>query len=79
MKSIILFFLFLGVISIIMGINKNSVQPPTIQYQYIPRDFNDEQMMQQNLLGMYGNLFVKPDIWSEQNYPGIFYDKKEKF
>lgn len=80
MKSIILFFLFIGIIFIVIGVKKNDCEPPKIQYRYIPRDFNDEQMMQTPLLGMYGKLFTANSPWEESvGYPGIFYDKKEKF
>lgn len=80
MKSIILFFLFLGIISIIYGNNYNFCPPPRVEYRYIPRTFEQEQLDRTPILATYGKLFTNASPWEESiGYPGVFFNKKEEF
>ena len=80
MKSLIVFFILLGIIFIITGENENLCLPNKIEYRYIPRAFEQEQMDRVPILGTFGKLFTHVDEWSlSQGYPGIFYNKKEEF
>ncbi len=80
MKSLIIFFFFIGVIFIIMGQRSDICSPPRVEYRYIPRTFEQEQLDKTPILATYGDLFTKASPFSESiGYPGIFYDKKERF
>lgn len=80
MKSLIVFFFLLGVILIIYGQQSNICPPPRIEYRYIPRTFEQEQLDRVPILATYGDLFTKSSPWTDSiGYPGIFYDKKEAF
>ena len=45
MRSIILFFTFIGVILITVGYVKTNMQcpPPLVKFKYIPKTFDEEQ------------------------------------
>jgi hypothetical protein len=62
MKSIILFFIFLGIIMIIYN-QKSMEKPPIIRYQYIPQNLYDYQLQSMPVLGIYGDLFQTNDSW----------------
>lgn len=80
MKSLIVFFILLGTIFIMTGQNKYSCPLPRVEYRYIPRTFEQEQMDRTPILGIYGKLFTHATPWEESvGYPGIFYNKKEEF
>ncbi len=40
---------------------------PKIEYRYIPRNFYEEQITENNLKSLYSDMFNKPDTWSK--YP----------
>jgi hypothetical protein len=70
----------IGIIFIIMGNQKYSCPPPRIEYRYIPKSFDEEQMERVPILSTYGKLFTKASPWELSiGYPGIFYNKKEEF
>jgi len=82
MKSLIVFFIFMGVIFILIGqkYNNEFCPPPRIEYRYIPRSFEQEQMDRVPILATYGKMFTRASPWEESiGYPGIFYNKKEEF
>ena len=83
MKSLVLFFLFIGLIMIIMGQNKNQNPLPFVEYRYIPKSFTDEQYERLPIMSTFGKLFTHHDPWiNQETYsggPGIYYPKKELF
>lgn len=80
MKSLIVFFFLVGIIFIVMGQNKFQCSPPRVEYRYIPRTFDQEQIDRVPILATYGHLFTKATPWEESvGYPGIFYNKREQF
>ena len=40
---------------------------PKIEYRYIPRNFYEEQITENNLKSLYSDMFNKSDTWSK--YP----------
>lgn len=80
MRSLIIFFFFIGVIFIMMGERHNICTPPRVEYRYIPRTFEQEQVDKVPILSTYGKLFTRASPFEESiGYPGIFYDKRESF
>ena len=80
MKSIILFFLLVGVIFIIKGQKENLCPPPRVEYRYIPRTLEQQEYDQVPILATYGKLFTHASPFEESvSYPGIFMNKREKF
>lgn len=80
MKSLILFFLFLGIVFIMYGQKYNICPPPKIEYRYIPRTFEQEQIDRMPILSLYGDLFTKASPWELSiGYPSVFFNKKEQF
>jgi hypothetical protein len=69
MKSIILILLLLGIILMVKGYAENykNCPLPKIEYRYIPRNFYEEQITENNLKSLYSDMFNKQDSWSK--YP----------
>ncbi len=80
MKSFIIFFFLVFIIFVIMGNKKFDCPPPRVEYRYIPKTFEEEQMDKVPILGTYGKLFTHASPWENSlGYPGVFYNKKESF
>lgn len=80
MKALILFFMFIGIIMIIKDQQATSCSPPRVEYRYIPRSFEEQELQSPSILTTYGDLFTKASPWeSSIGYPGIYYNKKEMF
>ena len=80
MKSIIIFFLFLGILFIMKGQSQLECPPPRVEYRYIPKPFIDQQYERLPILATYGKLFSHASPWEKSiGYPGTFYNKKEEF
>jgi len=69
MKSLILIFLIVGLIMITKSYmdNYNKCPLPKIEYRYVPRNFYEEQITENNLKNTYSDMFNKADTWSK--YP----------
>lgn len=66
MKSIILLFIFIGVLLVIWNQNNKKCPPNRIEYRYIPRGFLDEQYSRLPLMSLFGELFTEGgDQWSK--------------
>lgn len=72
MRSIILFFTFIGVIFITIGYVKVNMKcpPPLVKFKYLPKTFNEEQNNPVPITNIYGNMFEKDTPWvsSHLNY-----------
>ncbi len=80
MKSVILFFLFLGIVIIIYSQAKNECPPPRVEYRYIPKSFTEEQFDRLPIMATYGKLFTHASPWEKSiGYPNVFFNKKEEF
>ena len=80
MKSLIIFFFFIGIIFIMMGQQSDMCPGPRVEYRYIPRTFDQEQLDRTPILATYGDLFTKNSAWTNSiGFPGVFFDKKERF
>lgn len=82
MKSIILFFFFIGIILVLMGQNiaDRDGTPPRVEYRYIPRDFTMDQYDRLPILSTFGKLFTQASPWERSiGYPSTYYRKKEEF
>ena len=69
MKSLILIFFIIGIVLITKGYmeNHSKCPLPLIEYRYIPRNFYEEQITENNLKNMYSDMFNAPDTWAK--YP----------
>ena len=80
MKSIILFFLFIGILLIFNGQSAMNCPPPRIEYRYIPQDFTYQQYNQMPIMATYGKLFTDANPWEQSiGYPNTFFNKREEF
>ena len=69
MKSIILILLIVGLLLMVKGYTENykNCPLPKIEYRYIPRNFYEEQITENNLKSLYSDMFNKSSTWSK--YP----------
>ena len=69
MKSIILILFIIGISLIIIGYYEHIKLNPLkkIEYRYIPRDYMEDQMVDQNLRNKYSDLFNRSNTWTR--YP----------
>lgn len=63
MKSIILLFIFIGVLLVIWNRSNRNCPPNRVEYRYIPKSFLDEQYSRLPLMSLYGSLFQGSDAW----------------
>lgn len=67
MKSIIMFFFVLGIISLIIGYEKQlltTTKTKTIvEYRFIPRSIYEEQVAPINLENSFVNMFERQDVF----------------
>ena len=67
MKSIILFFLIIGLIMISIGYQRklisNMETKTIVEYRFIPRSIYDEQFGQNKLESTYTDMFNKQDVF----------------
>jgi len=69
MKSIAILLLIFGLLCLVMGYYEIKQNCPTrkIEYRYIPRQFYEEQLSENNLKNLYSDMFDKASTW--QKYP----------
>ena len=67
MKSLILLFLFIGLILIVVGYVKSNQQcpPPIVQFRYVPRTFTEEEDAPIPVLSIFGKMFDEPSAWQK--------------
>lgn len=65
MKSIILLFIFIGVLLVIWNRSNRNCPPNRVEYRYIPKSFLDEQLQRLPLLSVYGSLFSSGGVWEQ--------------
>jgi hypothetical protein len=65
MRSIILFFTFIGVILITVGYVKTNMKcpPPLVKFKYIYRSFEDEQNNPLPITNIVGKMFTQDSPW----------------
>jgi len=65
MKSLIMMLTFIGIISIVVGyVNQiKKSPPPTVEYRYIPRTFEEDQANPVKISELYNAMFVEPTPW----------------
>jgi hypothetical protein len=65
MKSLIIILTFLGIIGIVIGyVNQlKKCPPPTIEYRYIPRTFQQDQENPVKISELFNTMFTEPTPW----------------
>ena len=65
MRSIVLFFTFLGVIFITIGYVKSNMKcpPPIVKFQYVPYSFKQEKKKKKPVSATFGSMFEKDSPW----------------
>jgi hypothetical protein len=56
---------FIGIISIVVGyVNQiKKCPPPTVEYRYIPRTFQEDQDNPVKISELFNTMFVEPSPW----------------
>lgn len=71
MYSIILFLFFLGIFIVIHNIYEqkyNALKKNIrVEYRFIPRTYYEEQISNNNISGLYKNMFDKESPWFDAN------------
>lgn len=64
-QTIGLVLLFGGITSVVIGYMKQVIEsnPPQIEYRYIPRTFEEEQMNPVKVSQLYSSMFAEPSPW----------------
>jgi len=67
MKSIVILFMFIGVVLVVVGyVNSNqNCPPPIVEYKYVPRTFEEEQNLPRPLLSIFGKMFNEDSAWMQ--------------
>ena len=75
-NTIILFFIFLGILLITIGImlNNNKCPPEKIIYRYIPRTFDEEQDEPVYVSDIFKGMFKNQDAWVRSS---VSYDTRK--
>ena len=65
MRSIVLFFTFIGIICMTIGYVKSNMKcpPPIIKFKYVPQTFKQEQYNEIPLTATFGKMFEKDSPW----------------
>ena len=65
MKSIINIIFIVGLCLVIIGYYENNINNPIkqIEYRYIPKNYIEYQMEDQNLTNKYSDLFNNNTLW----------------
>lgn len=67
MKSLILLLLIVGIIFVAVGYVKTHQQcpPPSVEFRYIPRTFQEEQDAPIPVLAMFNKMFTDVTPWQK--------------
>ena len=65
MRSIILLFLFIGIIFMVIGYIKTNQKcpPPIVEYRYYPKTFNQQMENEVPISMIYGKMFKDKTPW----------------
>lgn len=64
MQHISTFLLYLGILFIVIGYNKQIKQPePIIEYRYVPRTFEEEQENLPKVGKIFNSMFEDNNVW----------------
>ena len=68
-KSLSFFFMFVGIILIVVGYLQEEVRnkPNRVEYRYVPRTFEEEQASQPPILSVFGAMFSDRVPWQKYN------------
>lgn len=70
MKSLILFFLFIGAFLILVGIYEEKLKiaesSKKIEYKFIPRTYYEEQLSNSDISLNFADMFNKPSPWFDK-------------
>ena len=68
-KSFSFFFMFIGLIMIVVGYlqSENINKPDRVEYRYVPRTFEQEQASQPPILSVFGTMFSDRGPWQKNN------------
>jgi hypothetical protein len=67
MRAIVILFLFIGICLVVVGYVKSnqSCPPPVVEFKYIPRSFEDDQILQRPVMSIFGQMFSGDDAWTQ--------------
>jgi hypothetical protein len=68
MNSFVFLFLLIGIMMMFIGYLKSnqSCPPPIVEYRYIPRSFEDEQVLETPVLSIFGKMFSDVSPWERE-------------
>jgi len=67
MRAIVILFLLIGICLVVVGYVKSnqSCPPPVVEFKYIPRSFEDDQILQRPVMSIFGQMFSGDDAWTQ--------------
>jgi hypothetical protein len=70
MKTIVIFFLFVGMFLIMQGVFEEKIkaveQNKKVEVKFIPRTYYEEQTLQQDVMGKVSPMFDKTAPWFDR-------------
>jgi hypothetical protein len=65
MRSIVIFLNFIGILAVVVGyVNQlKKCPPPTVEYRYVPRTFQQDQDNPVKVSELYYTMFTEPTPW----------------
>ena len=79
MRAIVTLFLLIGICLVVVGYVKSnqSCPPPVVEFKYIPRSFEDDQILQRPVMSIFGQMFSGDDAWTQtQGYADKVYSRQ---
>jgi len=67
MRAIVILFLLVGICLVVVGYvqSNQSCPPPVVEFKYIPRTFEDDQILPRPLMSIFGQMFEGDDAWQQ--------------
>lgn len=67
MRAIVILFLLVGISLVVIGYVQSNQEcpPPVVEFQYLPRTFEDDQILPRPLMSIFGQMFNGDDAWQQ--------------
>jgi len=79
MRAIVILFLLIGICLVVVGYvqSNQSCPPPVVEFKYLPRSFEDDQILQRPVMSIFGQMFEGDDAWTQtQGYADKVYSRQ---
>jgi len=67
MRAIVILFLLVGICLVVIGYVQSNQEcpPPVVEFKYLPRSFEDDQILPRPLMSIFGQMFDGDDAWQQ--------------